>query len=102
MFREREKGKTLLGYLEGGGLPFQTKGVDWFLILLRLDPISLQITAPVPPHGPSPTLGTALGDSCQGPVSGFLCTASNRAGEAAGWRGSLPSTFLPLLSSLLP
>ena len=103
VFREREKGKILLGYLEGGGLPLQTKGLDWFLIPLpRLGPISFQITAPVPPHGPSPALGTALGGSCQGPVSGFLRTASIRAGEAAGWRGSLPSTFLPLLSSLLP
>ena len=98
----KEKGKTLLGYLAGGGLPLKTKGIDWFLISLpRLSPISLQITAPVPPHGPSPALSTALGGSCQGPVSGFLRTASNGAGEAAGW-SSLPSTFLSLLSSLLP
>lgn len=51
---------------------------------------------------PSPSLGTALWGSSQGPVSGFLHTASCRAGEVAGWRSSLPSTFLPLLSGFLP
>ena len=58
--------------------------------------------SPVPPPRPSPTLGTALWGSCQGPVSGFLHTASNRAGEVASWRSSLPSIFLPLPSSFLP
>lgn len=58
--------------------------------------------SPVPPPRPSPTLGTALWGSCQGPISGFLHTASNRAGEVASWRSSLPSTFLPPPSSFLP
>lgn len=68
---------------------------------LPLAPISLQVTAPVPPPGPSAAPSTTLWGSCQGPVSGFLSTAGNGAGEAASW-SSLPSTFLPLLSSLLP
>lgn len=106
-FRGRRKGNTFLGYLAASGLnsTAQTKGVNDFGFLmpfLPLAPISFQITAPVPPPRPSPTLGTALWGSCQGPVSGFLPTASSRAGEVASWRSSLPSAFLPLLSSFLP
>ena len=106
-FRGRGKGKTFLGYpaASGPNSTVQAKGVNdsgFLMLFLPLAPISFQITAPVPPPRPSPTLSTALWGSCQGPVSGFLHTASNRAGEAASWRSSLPSTFLPLLSSFLP
>lgn len=61
-----------------------------------------QVTAPVSTPRSSPSLSAALWGGPQGPVSGFLSTASRRAGEVTCWGRSLPSTILPLLCSFLP